>query len=307
MPEADPQALDYDTIERNITTWLAARPDVRAAAVIGSRGRASIYTADAGSDLDLLLIAAEPERFGGTAWLDALGPVVSAVYDPNDHVAFAHSLDFFCVFADGNDADISVLPLPYVREMIADPAARASDFVPRVKPMFTHGLRVLHDPEHLFDELAQAWQAQPLPRQTPDEARWTMFVEDFWQRSVRIAKKLRAGRYFTALQWSVAQAADVVRLAEWHARSAPEANPDVLIRDKYLERWAEPRLVAALPKLFPSYGTDGTRDALVTAMDTFGRLARETAGRLGYEYNERSENELGGWARRALSAIVEAP
>lgn len=92
---ANGPSAGYARIEATIRAWLPTRPDIRAAAVIGSQARTGAYAADSSADYDLLLVTTDPDAYKHTNWLHAFGQVVSAVFDPNDHVAFAYSLDFF--------------------------------------------------------------------------------------------------------------------------------------------------------------------------------------------------------------------
>ncbi len=185
--------IDYAAIEVNVSTWLSTRPNIRAAVVIGSHSRGTTYGADDSSDYDLLLVTTDPAGYQQTDWLSVFGPVVSAVFDPHDHVAFAYSLDFFTVYEGGRNVDISVLPYDYVQRLIHDPVAREKDFVHLITPMFAHGVRVLVDPEQIVAQLAAVFPLGSTAFVPPTEAAFAQAVEDFWQRVVRIPKNVQAG------------------------------------------------------------------------------------------------------------------
>ncbi len=89
--------MSYQLLEQRFQAWATARADIHAAAVIGSYGRTIEYRADESSDLDLLFVTTEAEQYKQTAWLAEIGPLVSGIFDSNDHVAFAYALDFFTV------------------------------------------------------------------------------------------------------------------------------------------------------------------------------------------------------------------
>jgi Streptomycin adenylyltransferase len=253
--------MDYTTLETNICAWLPSRPDIRAAAVIGSRGRSAGYRADASADYDLLLVSTTPERYQHTSWLSAFGPVVSAVFDPSDHVAFAGSLDFFTVYKDGCDADVSLLAYAYVQQLIHDAAARERDLVHLITPTLAKGFRPLFDPEQLLSQLALVFPADLMRFVPPDGAAFADAVENFWQGVVKIAKKLRAGRLYAAQRWYNAQRQDVIQMVEWHARLTRDLPGSTWYRDKYLEQWADPRVIAALPQLYAAYEVADLRRA----------------------------------------------
>lgn len=295
----DASSADYAQIEANVRAWLPTRPDIRAAVVIGSHGRTGAYAADSSADYDLLLVTTAPDSFKQMEWLSSFGRVVSAVFDPNDHVAFAYSLDFFTVYAGGRGVDISVLPYDYAQRLISDPAAREKDFVRLITPLVASGVRPLFDPEQLMPQLAEAFGA-PAPFEPPSEAAFADFVENFWQRVVRIAKKVRAGHLYIARRWCAGQADDVMQLAEWHAHLVRDLPASTWYRDKYLERWADPRVIATLPHLYPHYNAGDIQDALFAMMDLFRVLALETAARLGYRYPHTGDTEISAWSKQYL-------
>ena len=294
----------YAQIEANIQAWLPTRPDIRAAAVIGSQARTGAYAADSSADYDLLLVTTDPDAYKQMDWLHAFGQVVSAVFDPNDHVAFAYSLDFFTLYADGHDVDISVLPYDYVQRLIHDTAAREKDWGHIITQVFATGVRPLFDPEHLMPQLAAVFN-DPVPFEPPSSAAFVDFVENFWQRAVRIAKKLRAGRLRAAHSWCMAQTNDLMRLVEWHARLTRNLPPSTWYRDKYFEQWADPRVIAALPQLYPHYDAADIQRVLFATMDVFRWVARETAHQLGYPYPDSSDAQVTAWTKEYLAVALE--
>src|SRR5436309_1608918 len=62
-----------DELLDRIIAWAEGNPDIRAAFLVGSRARAEV-PADEWSDLDVPLIAVNPEQYLATTdWLSALG------------------------------------------------------------------------------------------------------------------------------------------------------------------------------------------------------------------------------------------
>jgi predicted nucleotidyltransferase len=60
-------------IEERFVAWATSCPAIRAACVIGSRARVD-HPADAWSDLDIVIITSEPERYlTATDWLAHMG------------------------------------------------------------------------------------------------------------------------------------------------------------------------------------------------------------------------------------------
>jgi predicted nucleotidyltransferase len=60
---------------RDFTRWTATQPDIQAVALVGSYAREA---ATATSDIDLVVLADEPDRFlQDTAWVEQFGTVIS--------------------------------------------------------------------------------------------------------------------------------------------------------------------------------------------------------------------------------------
>ena len=66
-------AQSYEQLIDRFVAWAQTQPDIRAAMILGSRARLD-RPADQWSDLDLLIITADPERLlAHTDWLEHLG------------------------------------------------------------------------------------------------------------------------------------------------------------------------------------------------------------------------------------------
>jgi aminoglycoside 6-adenylyltransferase len=72
-------------------------------------------------------------------------------------------------------------------------------------------------------------------------------------------------------------------MLEWHAWvSHPDA--DTWMRGRFLEEWADGRVLAAMPDLFAHYDCEDVWRALHATMDTFRIVAVESAEVLQYTY-----------------------
>ena len=139
--------MDAERIIRAIVDWAEAKPTIRAVAVVGSYARG---TARADSDIDLVLLTTNPDRFrADTAWLDAIAwHAIGAQpmkWEDEDYGKLwsrrlwlernAGEVEFGFAqpsWADNNPID------PGTRRVIAD------------------GCRILHDPENMLSRLCTA-------------------------------------------------------------------------------------------------------------------------------------------------------
>lgn len=76
----------------------------------------------------------------------------------------------------------------------------------------------------------------------------------------------------------------LLQMLELHARASNGPDFDTWMRGRFLEAWADPRAVAALPQIFAHYEEVDIGRALLATMELFRWLALETADILGYAY-----------------------
>ncbi|MBN2470974.1 MAG: aminoglycoside 6-adenylyltransferase [Anaerolineae bacterium] len=258
--------MDYETLEQAFAAWAGARPDVRLGAVIGSRAREDA-THDAWGDLDTVIWTTTPEAYTGAAWLADLGEVWTATRQAIRPDAF----EWLVVLAGGLDLDVAVIPAqaPLTVEQV---------LAAEMDAVLARGARVLVDRDGVWEGLP-ALVLQP--RALPDEAAFQEAVHAFWRYAGRAAKKLRRGELWVAGRTiNGLLHAQVLALIEWHTLAGNPA--DVWYEGHFLERWADPRVVAALADLAAPYQAAGAWEGLLHTCTLFDWLAEETAGRLGY-------------------------
>jgi len=108
--------------EERLAAWAKTRPDIRAAIVVGSRARAD-HPADEWSDLDIVIIARDPERcLARTDWLQDIGNPWLTFLEPT---ATGGEMERRVLFEGGFDVDFAVIPNSKVK--------RAARFLPALK------------------------------------------------------------------------------------------------------------------------------------------------------------------------------
>jgi aminoglycoside 6-adenylyltransferase len=272
----DPTAHAYENLIAKFIPWAEDREDIRAAVVIGSRGRGANHPADEFSDLDIILVVADPRPYIATGgWVEAIGVPWLAFVEatPDGRISERRVL-----FEGGLDVDFAFMPVEPVREMLK------TSIDPDLADMIRRGVRILVDKDGLAAQmLAAAPAAQP--PQVPSEAEFLQVANDFWYHTVWTAKHLRRGELWWAKGCCDGYLkARLLSMLEWHARATRGAEHDTWMRGRFLEEWADPRAVMELRRAFARYDTDEIWRALAATMDLFRWLSVETAGRWGYTY-----------------------
>ena len=272
----DQTAQAYERLLDKFVRWAGAEEDVRAAAVIGSRARTGDHPADEFSDLDIVIVVADPQRYMAAAgWVEAIGvPWLAFVESPDG----GQTMERRVLFEGGMDVDFAFMPLDPVRDMLK------TGISPDMADMIRRGARVVVDKDGLAAQL-QAAAVEPQALQRPSPAEYLQVVNDFWYHTVWTAKHLRRGELWWAKGCCDGYLkARLLRMLEWHARATQGSSYDTWMRGRFLEEWADPRAVMELRQAFARYDADEIWRALTATMNLFRWLSVETAGQWGYAY-----------------------
>jgi aminoglycoside 6-adenylyltransferase len=280
-------------VER-ILPWATARDDVRGLAEVGSR--TSTVTADEWADMDLMLLVRDPTLFHDSDdWIHEIGPAWLSLRHPGPfgdlpvrQVLFEGALDF----------DIVALAAGTLAKRLENPTVAFA-----LGGGFQGGFRALIDKDN---EIADLELPPHPPTADPSDISADDFdfvVNDFLFQVVWATKHLRRGEL-----WAVKDdvdgymKADLARVIEWHTIAI---RPGTNIRSggRYLERWADPRIVERLADTFATYEAADIARALMAMIQLFRDVASETAVALGFSYPEHSHAAVFGWAIKTLSPL----
>ena len=113
--------------------------------------------------------------------------------------------------------------------------------------------------------------------------------------------------------WTAKHCCDVymkrllLRMIEWHARATRGWDLDVYHDGRFLEQWADSRVVAELSHAFARYDRDDIGQALFASARLFRRIAEETARRLSYDWLPKQGQAAMEWAGGCRSRGPDAP
>jgi aminoglycoside 6-adenylyltransferase len=254
---------------QRIARWAEAREDARAAILIGSRARAD-HPADEFSDIDVLLLVRDPEALLDDAhWPGELGEVAITFVEETPVPGIRERR---VLYQDGTDVDFAIVPI----ERVAEVGETGSDTLAR-------GYRVLVDKDGFTAAFAEIRPRSSFAR--PGEDEFAEAVSDFWYHAVWTARKLARGEVFTAKGClDDYMKALLVHVLKWHA-----GGRDTWHEGRFLEEWADPRVLVELRHAYARYDAEDVKRALVATMDLYSWLARETGDRLGFSYPAAEE------------------
>ncbi|NCF66321.1 MAG: hypothetical protein GWP61_10110 [Chloroflexi bacterium] len=264
----------YKQLLERFISWAQAEGDIRAAFVFGSRARRD-RSADEWSDLDLLFLAERPQFYmEATDWLLHMGQPWLSFLERTPDGGFERRV----LFEGGLDVDFVPASVDGFRQQLAGglPELEAD--------IFRRGFTVLVDKDGLAEQITAVQGQQPVPIPT-SETEYLDVVNDFWFHTVWTAKHLRRGELWWAKSCCDGYLKNLLlRMLEFHALASQDPDFDTWMRGRFLETWADPRAVAALPQIFAHYEETDIWRALLATMELFRWLAFETADILALGY-----------------------
>ena len=284
--------ITMEQIIERAAAWGRPRPDIRAAFILGSRARVE-HPADEWSDLDLVIVANNPQQYLASAeWLEAIGTARLTFLEPT---AVGGLVERRALFEGGHDVDFTFIPTELIQQM------RDQAIPIEFALVFRHGVRILFDKDATIAATVRALPAD-LPRpNAPTPTDFGELVNDFLYHAIWVAKKLRRGEVFVAKSsCDTHMKRLLLRLIEWHAQAVHGPAYQTWHAGRFIELWADPRIIAALGATYAQYDAADVRRALYASLRVFHWIALEVADRLGYEYPHVAHTYVATWLQAQL-------
>ena len=306
-----------ETLLSRVAAWAEGEPNIRAVVVFGSRARQQ-DPADQWSDVDIALVAKRPGVYlSGGEWLAQFGTLWFSYFAR----APVGGLDERRAVFDGAlELDVVVLPARNLRlvrmalQVLSRIPAASRLLSPGVRSAlggmvetFCHGATALIDKDGFLKPLPSMGFDIAEPAR-PTEQQFLALAHVFWHGSIWVAKHLRRGELWRAKDGcDVRMKASILKLAEWHTKATKGWSFDTWAQGRFLERWADPRIVTALRDAYGQYETEDVWRALLATMALFHWLGRETAGKLDSAYPTSAEERATEWVNRCFAERESAP
>ncbi|HXJ35277.1 MAG TPA: aminoglycoside 6-adenylyltransferase [Candidatus Eisenbacteria bacterium] len=291
----DSSEAAYQEIECRLASWARDQKDVRALIVVGSRATPNAPR-DSFSDLDVLLVAGRPSSYvDEVSWLEQIEhPWLTYVIQTPLGGRIARG----AVFREGRvTVDFAVVgrwSLPGAMVLLGALSrfpgiaswlpSLLSNQLAALSGMLRAGTRVLVDKDGAATRLARTTVSWPRPTR-PSEREFAGVVRTFWGSTFWTAKKLLRRDLWRCTEGRRDVRQLLLQMVEWHARAIHGWDYETWYLGRYVERWADPRIVRALPSLFSGYDLTSQQRALVATANLFQWISDETSARLGFSSN----------------------
>lgn len=283
----------YKILLERLIKWAETRTDVRAIVIIGSHARIE-HPADEWSDLDVLIIADETEVYLTTSdWIKNIGEPLLTFVEPT---ATEDESERRVLFENMLDADFTIISKKKLGGLLT------GEIPPQFGDLVRRGISVLLDKDGMVAQILARLSHVEKPHTYLTQQDFLQVVNDFLYHAVWTAKKLRRGELWTAKQCCDAYMKRLLLIViEWHARATYGWEYDTWFRGRFLEEWADSRVIEKLRGAFAHYDEQDVKCALMATLDVFHWVAKETAEKLGYTYPEDVEERVREWLKAYLS------
>lgn len=270
--------------------------------VVGSRARLD-HPADVWSDLDTIAFVDDSGIYSQPgSWRDGLE---SALGVPVWLAAFSNTArndpEWEFVLQDGAKIDIVFLhsPAPNGHKTSLSEMVEHSPY----RYVYERGVRTLIDKS----PGGQAFHPPaPPPRPLPDQSGYDQTVANFLLDLIRAAKLARRGELWRAARAiNVGMQGSLLTLIEWHAGPRRETGGAAWYYGRFLEEWADPRILAVLPAAHTANTLPGIRRSVIASLDLLAWLGPETAHRLDLVYPYEAVERVDPWLRKILQRPFE--
>ena len=231
----------YEEFVNQFRIWAENRSDIRAVIIIGSRAR-TVQPADEWSDLDLVLVTTDPDRYLlQTDWLNQFGTVRITFLE---QIAVGNGKERRVLFDGALDVDFVPVTSEFMEELLRHPAGQQ---------MISNGFRIIVDKDCFSDRLTGGSETD-LEWHAPSIEAFDQLVNDFLYHAVWTAKKLCRGEVWVA-KWccDVYMKRQLLQMLQWHAQPWNDENKAVWHDGRFLESWADRRALEQLGTTFARY------------------------------------------------------
>jgi aminoglycoside 6-adenylyltransferase len=293
----------YEAVVERFVAWAETCPDIRFAAVLGSRARMD-HPADDWADLDLLMVTQNPQHYINTAeWTARMGkPMLTLI----EETAGGGQEERRVLYEEMLDVDYAIFPTDKVEKLLQKNTQSVAfeEATLLIANAFGRGIRVIVDKDRLAEKIRTviSGKEQPKPR-PPTCEEFVQVVSDFLYHCVWTTKHLLRGELWWALTSLNCRLPFLqLRMTEWQARATHGENYDTWFRGRFLENWANPEVITGLRNSIAHYDESDAFKALDAAMNLFRQTSMTTAEKLNFQYPLETDRKISTWVKSQKSA-----
>ncbi len=261
----------------SIVAWARRSSEVEALIQTGSLVRRD-DRADEFSDLDIEIIATDPDLLASDdGWIAEIGKIIT-VLRLGEGQEWPTRL---VIFEGGEKVDFTLAGVARVRRMSSA----------GLDPLYDRGYRVIADKTGVTKGLPAPSFGFPVPS-LPSPKRFRESVEEFWFEAFHVPRYLARKELFLVKQRDWTMKKLLLEMIEWHAVARNSEPVDIWHIGTHLHEWTDRETWWELQETFGRFDAEDAKRAFEATTRLYGRLGREVATALGFEYPQDVEEKI---------------
>ena len=262
----------YIDIKKKIIEYASQDEDIKTIIVIGSSTRVEVK-ADEYSDLDLIIVSENPDRWYSGEYPKLLGDVRISFIEPT----LGGGKERRCIFDEDRDVDMIIFTQSQFEEALKTGVASW---------VMNRGYEVLYDAIAIEKEIGHyVKNGHSNPDMTAEE--FDNMLNDFFFHNIWASKKLLRGELWSAKMCVDAYLKNyLLKAIELYCYE--NAGTDVWHDGRFIDKWAGEQISDELKKCFAHYEKLDVLNALKATNNLFEELTRKIAVKRGYIYPEEA-------------------
>lgn len=273
-----------------IANWARQTDDIRALVVTGSLARRD-NTTDQFSDLDLQVITQDLRTYtANDNWLNSLGDVWIRL-PLNRDVPYK-----LVWFRDGIKVDFQFLDIGDFHTVVSKS---------QLPDEYLRGYHVILDKDALFRDLSPSPRVFPQPP-PPTAAALEEAINEFWFEAIHVAQFIRRREFWVVKHRDWIMKGNLLRVLEWHAQFTKKEPANTWLHGRRIHSWANDDTIRALKSIWGGWDAPSHWQALLIQLALFRRLTLELAQALGYDYDDKTHQDIKTYIRQLYREESEA-
>ena len=262
----------------SVTQWARREAAIRALVVTGSLARAD-GGIDEFSDLDVQVITPDIKRYASKDnWLSELGEVWIC-YPPRGDLPYR-----LVWFKGGVKVDFQFL--------------RPADLrVDELADEYLRGYHVLVDKDDFFRDLPPSPRVFPAPP-SPQLQEIQDSINEFFFEAIHVAQYIRRREFWVVKHRDWTMKRNLLRLLEWHAHLTRPQPINTWLLGRRISFWTDDESKAAIECIWSGWEANSLWDAFFLQIGLFQRLAKALTRRLGFQYDDKTFQEITAYLQR---------
>ena len=273
----------YKEIKEYIRRYAETDSAIKAVIAIGSSTRKDVK-ADEYSDLDLIIVTEDTERWYTGEYPKLLGEVSIAFIEPT----LGNGKEYRAIYDEDKDVDMIILTPEQFTEAVKNGIAGW---------VMNRGYEFLYDSAG-FPELVREYVKPSVSSPEISEEDFLNLTNDFYFHNIWAAKKLLRGELWPAKMCVDAYLKNhLLKMIELYCYR--KEGKDTWHDGRFIDRWADDWILEKLKGCFAHYEKSDIKEALIHTHELFKEVANGVADAYGYEYPQKAEDTSKVYLKRA--------